>query len=346
MSFFTEVIYLARQEIFGEILADPHNENYAELFGALYDVIGFFNPVEPVQTFADLSIQHPKPVIGDASYVVNEKTIYRWNGKEWKYVLDFTVVDSVINDVNVAKDATELATDNANTAVVNAYQKIGEMDSLKDTLNADESIRQINEDNRTTAEAIRAQSESTRIGDESTRKTNESGRVTAETERSTAELARKTVEQSRVLAEDDRNTKETQRISAEGTRIDNENTRKSNEATRTQSESTRVSNESGRVLAESERVSAENIRKSAENIRIANENTRINNENERIQRMQELEDIDAVHLEGQINNLAGTGRTTETVKGNADAISVLNGIRVSIGTTEPTDSVLWLNMNL
>lgn len=273
---------MARQEIFGEILSDPHNANYKEIYDRIYELLGFSNPLLPVDTFSDLSVIYPNPTVGDSSYVMSDKVVYRWNGKGWAEFLNFTILNDVINDVNAAKDATELATDNANTAVVNAYQKIGEMDALKDTLNTNES--------------------------------------------------------------------------------------------------TRESNEQSRVLTESERVSAENIRESAENIRIANENTRINNENDRIQRMQELEGIDAVQLDSKIdehknntNNphavtkaqlglgnvdnvkqatklefdeLAGEGRTTETVRGNADAIDALSGIRVSIGTVEPTDSVLWLNLNL
>lgn len=160
---------MARQHIFGEITAEPHNQNYKELFNKVFQLSGSVNPLEPVNKFSDLTAVYPDPVVGDSVYVIEDKTIYRWSGKEWQYFSDFTILNDVIDDANSARDdaleaadKANLAANNANTATINANVKINEMNALKDILNTNESTRQSNEQTRQQAENARVQAENTR----------------------------------------------------------------------------------------------------------------------------------------------------------------------------------------
>lgn len=133
--------------------------------------------------------------------------------------------------------------------------------------------------------------EEARIANENTRIKNENERLASETERKSSEI--------------ERDNQESIRQSNEDARIDEENTRQSNESTRQTNESIRESNEITRQ-------SNENTRKSNEEDRVAFY--------EMLQQMLENGELNGEVTLAELNELAGEGRTNETVKGNADDI--------------------------
>lgn len=58
---------------------------------------------------------------------------------------------------------------------------------------------------------------------------------------------------------------------------------------------------------------------------------------------EEIQVYDDTEIQNNIDDLAGVGRTTETVKNNADKIGISLGLRISVGNTQPTDTVFWLD---
>ena len=139
-----------------------------------------------------------------------------------------------------------------------------------------------------------------------------------------------------VANEDARIANEEERQINESTREANESERKSSEIERDNQESIRQSNEDARVVEENTRKSNESTRETNEGIRESNENTRQTNEDTResnevdrvdffemLQQMLENGELNGEVTLAELTELAGAGRTDETVKGNADKIDDL-----------------------
>ena len=145
-------------------------------------------------------------------------------------------------------------------------------------------------------------------------------------------------EESRIQSEDDRESNELARESNENTRIANETEREDKESTRQANETARISNENAREGNEETRQSNESVRKSNEIDRI--------DYYELIQQKVNDGDFDGEVDLAQLEDLAGAGRTNETVKGNADKIANLMaevGELDNLETVEKANLVLSLN---
>ena len=137
---------------------------------------------------------------------------------------------------------------------------------------------------------------------------NEDARIANEEERQINESTREANESERKSSEIERVNQESIRQSSEDARIDEENTRQSNESTRQTNESIRESNEITRQ-------SNENTRKSNEVDRVAFY--------EMLQQMLANGELNGEVTLAELNELAGEGRVSETVKGNADDIKYI-----------------------
>ena len=211
-------------------------------------------------------------------YLVIEDTNDTWKVKSDVYKNLINVyIQSFKNDIN------SLINDRISDfeSVTNETESIlSEIDKLIEQFNAQELIRQDNENDRIIEEEIRRN-------------------LFDEILNSSAIIENKEIERQK--AELIRISNENKRIEAENTRVSNENTRGINETNRVKAENTRGINETNRVKAE--------------NTRVSNEQTRVNNENERIKNYKIHTDF-FNNLTNSVNNYIKYGTSNLTTSSN------------------------------